>query len=166
MLIAIVSDTHNNKENFMTVLKEIEARGIRYLVHCGDLTQPDLLESYPGLQIFLAFGNGDLEKERILKKIKSLNPENICGERIDFVLDNQRIFVAHGDLPSVVQKAVLSGNYDWVLQGHTHRFKNEMAGQTHWLNPGSLGARFNQPKTYAVVNTSDRSVEKIELEEV
>ncbi|HSN93722.1 MAG TPA: YfcE family phosphodiesterase [Anaerolineaceae bacterium] len=166
MQIAVISDTHNNIISLEKAIQEIQRRGINNLIHCGDVTFSHTLKACKNLKIYLAYGNGDLDQQDILDQLHSLNPESSAGSIQDFILDRQRIFVTHGDIQSSVQKALASGLYDWVLQGHTHRFKDELYGQTKWLNPGALGGRPFYNESFAVIDTVTRTVEKIMLKEL
>ena len=166
MQIAVISDTHNNIITLEKAVKEINYRGIRHLIHCGDVTFSHMLRRCVDLHIFLAYGNGDLDHRAILEELRSLNPESSAGLVQDFTLDGQRFFVAHGDTIRVIQTALSSSAYDWVLQGHTHRFKDELYGQARWVNPGALGGITAESVSFAVLDTVTKSFERILLKEL
>ena len=165
MQIAVVSDTHNNIATFEKVIHEIKSRGIRHLIHCGDITFSQTLKPCQDLCINLAYGNGDIDQKAILDQLQSLNPDSNAGLTQDFFLDGQRFFVAHGDTHSLIQTALSSGVYDWVLQGHTHRFKDELYGHTKWLNPGALGGKLTDRGSFAILDTGTKTIELIMLME-
>lgn len=166
MQIAIISDTHNDTYALEKAIKEIHRRKVSYLVHCGDLTYRHILQACQGLRIFLAYGNGDLDQRGIADDLKTLNSESSCGLTQAFMLDGQKFFVAHGDTPKLIRSALESGSYDWVLQGHTHRFKHELFGQTRWINPGALGGRQTEDATFVILDTARRSIERILIKEL
>jgi hypothetical protein len=166
MQIAVISDTHNDVITLEKAIQEIKRRKISLLVHCGDLTYSHTLKICQGLRIYLVYGNGDLDVRAIVDELKSLNPENSSGLTLDFSIDGQRFFVAHGDSSRLIQTALASGSYDWVLQGHTHRFKDELYGQTKWLNPGALGGKSFDNGSFAVIDTATKFVERIMLKEL
>ena len=166
MQIALISDTHNNIITLEKAVKEINYRGVRHLIHCGDVTSSHTLRPCQDLHIFLAYGNGDINQRAILEELRSLNPESSAGLTQDFSLGGQRFFVAHGDTSRLIQTALSSGAYDWVLQGHTHRFKDELYGQTKWVNPDALGGKPADGESFPVLDTVAKSVERIMLKEL
>ena len=166
MQIAIISDTHNDNYAIEKAIAEIQRREITHLVHCGDLTSRHTLQHYQGLQVHLSYGNGDLDQQGISETLKSLNHESSSGLIQDFSQDGQKFFVAHGDTPKLIHSALESGTYDWVLQGHTHRFKEEKYGKTRWINPGALGGRQTEEASFVVINTKTNSVERIFVKEL
>jgi len=166
MQIAVISDTHNNIITLEKAIQEIRFRGIKYLIHCGDVTFSHILRACQDLHIFFVFGNGDVDQRAILEELRSLNPESSAGQIQDFSLGGQRFFVAHGDTSRLIQTALSSGAYDWVLQGHTHRFKDELYGQTRCVNPGALGGKPADSVSFAVLDTVTKSVERIMLKEL
>ena len=166
MQIAVISDTHNNVINLEKAIHEIKFQGIRHLIHCGDVTFSQTLKACQDLCINLAYGNGDNDQRAILEQLRLLNPESNAGLFQDFSLDGQRFFVAHGDTHSLIQTALSSGKYDWVLQGHTHRFKTEVIGKTRWVNPGTLGGRLTEAGSFVVLDTTTKSIEKIIVKEL
>lgn len=166
MQIAVVSDTHNSIINLEKAIKEIRSRQIKHLIHCGDLTLSHTLQPCGNLFIYLVFGNGDFDQEAISQELKTLNPESSASITQDFSLYGQRFFVAHGDNHRLIQTALASSTYDWVLQGHTHRFKDELFGRTRWLNPGALGGKSFDDLSFAIIDTVSRSVERVSIKEL
>lgn len=165
MQIAVISDTHNDIFHLEKAIQEIQRREISHLVHCGDVTLSQTLRPCKGLRLFLAYGNGDSDERAIAEELSLLNPENRSGLTLDFFIERQRFYVAHGDSPKLIQSALTSGLYDWVLQGHTHRFKNEIIGKSHWVNPGALGGKLTETGSFVVLDTVKMSVERVFTEE-
>lgn len=161
MQIAIFSDTHNDVYAVEKAIAEVRRREITHLVHCGDLTFRHILQPCQGLRIYLAYGNGDLDQQGISETLKSLNHESSSGLSQDFILDGQKFFVAHGDDTKIIRSALESGSYDWVLQGHTHRYRNESYGKTHWINPGALGGKQTEEASFVIISTENGSTERI-----
>ncbi|TFD95797.1 metallophosphoesterase [Jeotgalibacillus sp. R-1-5s-1] len=55
-------------------------------------------------------------------------------------------------------------NFDYILQGHTHYRLNKKIGNTHIINPGSLGQpRDGKPPCYVLLDTTTRSIEFISI---
>lgn len=164
MKIAVISDTHNKTAFLELVISHVKALGVSHLIHCGDLTLSQTLLPCRGLRVYLAYGNGDYDRVGINKMLTELNPQNSFGTVQDFMLDGQSFFVAHGDESKCIHMALESGAYQWVLQGHTHRFRDEKLGQTRWINPGALGGLKIEERSFVILDTSKKSVERIKVE--
>ena len=51
MQIAVISDTHNQLERIQVVAYWLRKQKIGTIIHCGDLTDPELLAYLDGLQV-------------------------------------------------------------------------------------------------------------------
>ena len=161
MQIAVISDTHNQLERIQVVADWLRKQKIGTIIHCGDLTDPELLAYLNGLQVFYAFGNGDHASGEILEKLQSFGAENRAGIHLDLNLGGRKIFVTHGHRIHLIEKALASGNYDYVIQGHTHRFCDRSQGVSRLLNPGALGGTLYEPRSFAILNTDTDEFTKI-----
>jgi len=63
---------------------------------------------------------------------------NGCIPFADVVLDGKRVAVIHGDDGKLLQRLILSQDYDYVLHGHTHQKREVKSGRTRVINPGAL----------------------------
>ena len=76
--------------------------------------------------------------------------------------DGKKIIVFHGNDVPLFRTAVASGEYDYVIKGHTHMFENYVAGNTRVINPGSLyGA---DEFSVAILHAESGRVERIRIE--
>ncbi len=151
MRIAILSDTHNNLHNIQAIRKIILAEKVDAIIHCGDLTEADVLEYFGDFTLYCALGNGDFGMQ-VEQRIRWFNSENQADDNLDLVLGSKKVFVTHGHLLSSLRKAIDSGKYDYVIHGHTHRFKDEMAGNTRVINPGSLGGKKVEARSFVILD--------------
>ncbi|MEL7625796.1 MAG: metallophosphoesterase family protein [Anaerolineaceae bacterium] len=150
MKIAIISDTHNHLNNIQAVRRLILAEDVAVVIHCGDLTEADMLDYFGDFPLFCAFGNGDFAPE-VEQRLHWLNPDNKSGENLDLELYSKKIFVTHGHRSSL-SKAIESGEYDYVFHGHTHRFKDELVGKTRVINPGALGGKKVNDRSFVILD--------------
>jgi len=151
MLIGLMSDTHNNRSGVRYALDIFRALEIKVILHAGDLISAELLEEFKDFSLFLSFGNGD-DPFYISTKAERLSERFECEEMLDLNLADKRIFMIHGDQRSELEKRITSGCYDYVIHGHSHRFRDEKVGATRVINPGALGGRFVGEKSFATLD--------------
>jgi len=151
MLIGLMSDTHNNRPNLRYAIDIFRTLGIQTILHAGDLISAELSEELKEFSVFLSFGNGD-DPLMISSKAKRVSERFVCDEMLDLSLAGKRIFMIHGDHRTEQEKRIASGDYDFVLHGHTHRFRDERIGSTRVINPGALGGRFVEERSFATLD--------------
>lgn len=163
MLIAIVSDIHDNLWNLAAALGHIKTAGCEILICCGDLCSPfvmDRLREFSG-PVHIVFGNNDADLFRIT--MKSDMRLQVHGEFLEITLDGKRIAVNHFD--NIARPIALSGEYDLVCYGHNHRFHVARLGRALVINPGPImgAAGFNAsgwqdvPPTFVTYDTATHS---------
>ncbi len=159
MKIAIISDTHNNLHNIQAVRQILLSENIKTVIHCGDLTEPDVLDYFGDFLLFCAFGNGDFGVE-IAQHLHWLNPLNIGDDNLDLLLGSKKVFATHGHVNSNLRKAIESGTYDFVFHGHTHRFKDELMVTTRVINPGSLGGKKVEDRSFVILDLENGDLKR------
>ena len=65
--------------------------------------------------------------------------------------DDKKVFVTHGHRTSL-RRAIDSGEYDYVFHGHTHRYKDEIIGKTRVINPGALGGKKVEDRSFVILD--------------
>jgi predicted phosphodiesterase len=85
----------------------------------------------------LVFGNNDGERSGLKKKCGELGFLEI-DDTLTFEHAGKMFFVNHGTSPRVIDEAVATQAYDYVLHGHTHIPRDEVVGGTRIINPGAL----------------------------
>jgi putative phosphoesterase len=136
-LIGIVSDTHEDIRMIVKAVALFKSRAPALVIHCGDIISPPVLERFAGLPLKLVFGNNDGERSGLKKKCAELGFAEI-QDTLTFEFAGKRFFVNHGTSSKVVDDAVATQQYDYVLHGHTHEPRNEVVGRTRIVNPGAL----------------------------
>jgi len=152
MKIGILSDTHNELENVNKAASVYDSLGIDTVIHCGDLTTPRILMPLKSSRVYLAFGNTDIDRELIAITLRQYGEKNQAESFLDFVLFQRRIFVIHGDDSYRLNKAIKSGDYDYIFTGHTHRRRDERLGKTRIINPGALGGTFYEQRSFSYLD--------------
>jgi hypothetical protein len=146
MKIAIVSDTHNNWNNFKKAIDWIMKEKIKLILHCGDICNQETIDQAEKLfngEIKFVKGNGDFDLD--------------LPEKMELEFNGKHIAFSH--FPDIAKKMAQSGNFDLVFYGHTHRPWDEKVSECHMINPGELAGQFFKP-TFAVYDTV---TEKLEL---
>lgn len=167
MLIAIISDTHDNIPNLKKVLNYCHTNKIEKIIHCGDLATIetlDLLNDNFSGEILFTFGNMDdghistydfknnhYKKTRIFP---DFGHSEITRKKVAFV-----------HYPEVAKQLCESGQYDFVFYGHTHKPWTEIINNCTMLNPGNVANQY-YPPTFAIWNTNDNLFRLIRINEL
>jgi len=96
MKIGIISDTHDNVWNIDKVIEIFKEKGIKTLIHCGDLCAPFVIVRLgkSGLQSHCVFGNTD-DRYATPKKAAEFENVHFYGNEADFELEGRKISVTH-----------------------------------------------------------------------
>jgi putative phosphoesterase len=136
MRIGILSDTHDHVARTARAVSLLIAEGAEALIHCGDLTGPDVVQECGGLPSYYVFGNNDFNESGLRRAMAIVG--GVCldwGGQVE--LGGRRIAVTHGDsLREVRRLAALAPDY--LLFGHSHITEDRREGPTRWINPGAL----------------------------
>ena len=162
MKIAIMSDSHDCLENLERALKIIKSREPDQIIHAGDFCSPYTALSFSDLDIpFVGvFGNNDGDKLVIRDKFKNI------GEIFDYstvfeIVDGGKILITH--YPDLVESLAKSGDYDFIIYGHTHKLDIRKEEKTMIINPGAISGHLTDRSTFIFLNTVDSTVEIVEV---
>lgn len=161
MLIAVVSDSHNNKDSVKKAILYMRDNGIDLCIHCGDITKPSVLELFKkaGIRIFVVFGN--MDSRDILTDSFQNSPEiKLQGDLGELYIDNKKIAFTH--YPEIAQNMAKQGVFDAVFYGHTHKFKIDKTDDMIMVNPGEL-AGLHGVKSFVVYNTMKNAINKVNI---
>jgi uncharacterized protein len=164
MLIAIISDIHNNEVNLLKVLNYCKEREIETIICCGDLASDETLEfmndNFSGT-IHYTFGNMDNDQLRNFKFVDEYKNTILYKDFGETIIDGKRIAFVH--FPEDAENLASSGKYDFVFYGHTHKpweklidipaASNTPAWQCKLLNPGNVAGEI-YPPTFALWDTN------------
>lgn len=154
-MIGIISDTHENEEAIKKAVKIFKDKNPDFVVHCGDIISPPMLEHFKGLKMKFVYGNNDGEKDGLNNKAKELGFE-IADEK-EFEHKGEKFYVYHGTRKEKLESAIKSNKYDYVLTGHTHIKRDEKVGNTRVINPGALFRIY--PYTIALLDIEKNKLE-------
>ncbi len=159
-MIGIISDTHENEEAIRKAVEIFKQRNVDFAVHCGDIISPPMLDHFKGLKTKFVLGNNDGEKIGLNAKAKELGFEDVTDEK-EFEYNGRQFYVYHGTKREIIEKAIRSDRYDYILTGHTHIKKDERIGRARVVNPGALFRI--RPYTIALLDADKDSLEFVEV---
>jgi putative phosphoesterase len=136
MRIGILSDTHNEVERTSLAVRRLIDEGAEALIHCGDLTGPDVVYECAGLPAHFVFGNNDYDLAGLRRAMGAIGA--VCLGRSGLIeLGGKRIAVTHGDSTKEISRLAAEAP-DYLFFGHSHWAADERNGATRWVNPGAL----------------------------
>ena len=155
MLVAIISDIHNNTVNLEKVLRYCAEKEIGTVICCGDLASAETLEyltdNFTG-RVHYTFGNMDNDQLRNFKFADEYKNAILYKDFGETIIDGKRIAFVH--FPEDAKHLALTEKYDFVFYGHTHKPWEEMIGNCKVLNPGNVAGEIYLP-TFAVWKTEN-----------
>lgn len=164
MKIGIVSDTHNNVNNTKIAVAALREREIKRVIHCGDITTPEIIYLFSGLTVTFVFGNMDQDWVRLGEAANQIGADRPRQSR-EIEIEGRSIGITHGADTKLLHQMMMSGKYDYVCHGHTHERRNEYrsAYGVRLINPGSLGGNKPQTRSICVLDLATREIEFIEF---
>ncbi len=164
MFIAVMSDSHDNKNKLRKAVNLIREKSCEVIIHCGDFTSPDMLYEFSEFsgKVYGVFGNIDRDT-LYMKKIADSEVQNIIlmGSEGEINIENKKIAFTH--YPEIANSLARTDLYDLIFYGHTHRHKiNRVNEKTYLINPGDISGRYGK-STFIFYELSTGKMEKIDL---
>jgi len=151
MKIGVISDTHDNVHNLEAALEVLRAMEVTKVLHCGDLCQPNIVQTLVGFDVWIAQGNMDRHVD-----LDQVVEETLGRGRLAWLhrptLDGYPAAMIHGDNEEMLGNLVTCGEYAYVFHGHTHRRRDQTIGRTRVINPGALGGTRRQRRSFCVLD--------------
>ena len=146
MLLALLSDTHDNEMTTRAAVELLRGHSPVAYLHAGDLVSPEMLDCFRGLPFHFVFGNNEYDHAELRSRALARNLH--CHEfQGDLTFGNKKIALLHGHEMGDLQRAMKSGRFDYVIHGHTHVRRDERIASpaeaaggcgTRVINPGAL----------------------------
>ncbi|UCF89420.1 MAG: YfcE family phosphodiesterase [bacterium] len=161
MLLAVMGDSHDNRQAFRAAVKIAVDKGAKTLFHTGDLVSAFMLEilyDFPG-RIYLVKGNNDGDPLAVSRTIPQECPQiKEYGEFIIVDFDEFRVALTH--YPEHARAHAIAGDFDMVFYGHTHEFSEKMVGKTLLLNPGDIMG-LKEEGGFCLVESDTKKVQRL-----
>ncbi len=161
MIIAVISDTHDNLKMTESFVKDVKQFAPDYLIHLGDIVSPFVIPVLAKLEIpgIIAKGNNDGDTDYIGELCYKSGFKFVIPP-YKFELAGKSFIISHR--PIDTNKIDISG-FDYYLYGHTHFHKIEESGRIHIINPGTVSGYVSGKSTYIIINTE---VDEVKLREL
>ena len=160
MRIGILSDSHDNVARTRLATRLLNTHDAEVLLHAGDLTTGAMIPLLERWRTWLAQGNVD-DAASIRARIAERKSPVTYGELHEIALDGLRFGLLHGDDAGRLAGMINSGAFDVVVHGHTHKYRNQMVGETRVLNPGAIH-RTDAPSV-CILDTESNTVQRLLL---
>lgn len=159
MKLGILSDTHNEVANTRAALEIFRARGVTRLVHCGDLTRPELVALFAGWDVAFVYGNIDRDRFALAGAVQRTAGPTHIGVTCELALNGWTIGACHGHDEELLDAMIASQAYTLVCHGHTHVRRDLQVGSTRVINPGALGGRHREARSVCVFDLEANTAE-------
>src|SRR5262249_36022059 len=137
MRLGILSDTHNYLTRTRCAVELLRAEGAEVLIHCGDLTGPEVVSACAVLPCYFVFGNNDADNVPELQRAMAETGAVCLGWGGEVTLAGKRVAVTHGHMHTDVRR-LIAARPDYLLSGHSHVAFDKQHGPTRRINPGAL----------------------------
>jgi len=162
MKIGIISDTHDHTRNLQAALEVLQAEEVTTILHCGDVCGPEIIRILQGFDVWVAEGNVDRQLGLTQAVKQMLKPGRLAWFHRP-ALDGVSLAMVHGDDEEALGSLITSGQYAYVLHGHTHRRQDKMVGRTRAINPGALGGTRWQGRSFCILDLATGQARFVEL---
>ncbi|NHJ20882.1 MAG: metallophosphoesterase [Candidatus Lokiarchaeota archaeon] len=169
MLIAVLSDTHDHRDNILKAVSIMNEKKVDALIHCGDYVAPFVKKWFNGLNesikenFYGVFGNNDGEILYLTQNLGQICKFAKNGHELIIELGGKRIFASHMPKQETIDALADSGNFDIILSGHTHNMVNTKQNGVLIVNPGELCGYLTDKSTFAIIDTESMKAEIIEI---
>ena len=160
MLIGVTGDTHNNLKNISKICDLFNEADPSFVIHTGDITLPKSLAAFSKLKMPLigVFGNNDeLEKKELIEEAKRFDC-NFFDEPHRIEIDEKKVIIVHH--PELINEDMIL-NADFILHGHTHRYRSELIKNTLVFNPGECAGILKEKNNIGLIDIEEKKSEII-----
>lgn len=117
-------------------MRLLQSEGAAALLHCGDLTNVEIVHACAVLPCYYVLGNNDDSHEELGAAITAAGGINLgLGGEIE--LGGKRIALTHGDNLRLMN-SLLRDRPDYLMFGHSHVKEDRTESRTRRINPGAL----------------------------
>lgn len=140
MKIGIISDTHDELRNLELALDVLHDEGVTRIIHCGDVSGIEIVRALEGFDVWIVQGNVD-HPYLLNRVVDRVLGQGRLAWTHHLTFDGHALAVAHGHNEELVGSLASSGEFAYVLHGHTHEKSDHLVRRTRVINPGALGGR-------------------------
>lgn len=163
MIVAVMSDSHDNIWNLRKALDVIKSENAGMIIHCGDLVAPFMAKELEevGIPVHGVFGNNDGD-QYLLTKFSLTTLTNITFHGLVGQVDTGGFKIAFTHENVVAQGLASGDDFKMVCFGHSHEYYLKKIGTTILLNPGEIMGKDGRPG-FCLVDTDTAEIKRVEL---
>ncbi len=163
MLIGVMSDSHDRIEAIRAAIEKFNSESVDIVLHAGDIVSPFSVREFEKLncKIICVTGNNDGDPAALRKFLGRFGGE-LRDVFFKLEVEGKRIALTHGEWPELVEALILSGEYDVVINGHSHEASIRKQNNVLVINPGSC----SYPIVDGVVIIGSGTVAILDLEKM
>ena len=161
MPIGLMSDSHDNFKGVKDALSAFSQRGVRLVLHAGDMIGSGNCYTFEGcnMDLKLVYGNNDGDSAGLKRDFERVGGEYL-GDFGEVDADGLKIALITDE--PLVRALVDCKHYDVIVRGHNHRLEMKR-GNTLLINPGEVWGHFSGLSSVAILDSSDMNVDVVEL---
>jgi hypothetical protein len=163
MIVAIMSDSHDNIWNLRKAVEIVRERQAGLLIHCGDFIAPFMLKELDdaGIPVHGVFGNNDGDQYTLTKMSMSVL-NNITLHGLAGQVDAEGFTIGFTHYQDMGAGLVSAGFCQLVCFGHSHEHEIKRTGDVTLLNPGEIMGKEGSPG-FCFVDTQTAAIERVDL---
>ncbi|HEY7158697.1 MAG TPA: metallophosphoesterase family protein, partial [Gemmataceae bacterium] len=104
MRLGVLSDTHDQLARTRFAIELLKKQGAEVLVHCGDLTGPEIVTACAALPCYFVFGNHDPDRVPDLQRAAAEVGVICLGWGAEVTIAGKRVAVAHGHMHTDIRR--------------------------------------------------------------
>ena len=160
LLIGVTGDTHNNLKNISEICKIFNEINPSFVIHTGDITLPKSIAAFSKLEIPLlgVFGNNDMHEKKDLLKESKKYAFKFYDEPHFIKKNNIKIAILHH--PELINEK-MTKEMDFILHGHTHRYRLEVINKALIFNPGECAGIMEGKNNVGLIDTENLNAKTI-----
>ncbi len=160
MWVGVMADTHDHMDRLRQALALFRQRGVDLVLHAGDIVAPFMSEPFreAGLRVVAVFGNNDGERLYLRERFSRVGEIHVGPYELE--LAGRRVLLMHE--PYALEALVVSGRYDVIVYGHTHRAELR-SGSPLVINPGEACGWLTGQATCVVLDLRTLQAELVHL---
>ena len=160
-MIGIMADSHDNVPSIQKAVRLFQDAECRLVIHAGDIIAPFSARALKDLPcpVSAVFGNCDGERIGLKKVFESLG--KIKESPFVFASNDLKFLITHLHTP--VESYALSGKYNVIIFGHTHRPEISRKNEALLINPGETGGWLTGKSTVVLLDPKTMTTEIIPL---
>ena len=151
MIIGVTGDTHNNLKNIKIICSIFNENTTDLVFHTGDISLAKSLLAFKDLKcpLIVVLGNNDIEERNSLEEAAANFNCKIFEEPYLTTVNKKKFTVMHH--PELINEEMIE-NSDFILHGHTHRFRLEKIKECFIFNPGECAGFMKNKNQIGLIN--------------